>query len=139
MVSINGEYEGNTRDEILTDFRNGKAKVLITTNVLARGIDVSTVSMVINYDLPMIYDPVMRRDTGPDYETYLHRIGRTGRFGRIGVSISFVTDRRSFEALNSIAAHYHLDLVKLNQYDWDETETLIKGIIRSTRAGPEFN
>ncbi|KAG9253693.1 P-loop containing nucleoside triphosphate hydrolase protein [Emericellopsis atlantica] len=61
-------------------FRIGENKVLITTNVLARGIDVSSVSMVINYDIPM----KGRSDDEPDHETYLHRIGRTGRFGRVG-------------------------------------------------------
>ena len=86
VSALHGAFEGSERDALLQDFRSGKSKVLITTNVLARGIDVSSVSMVINYDIPM----KGRGDTAPDPETYLHRIGRTGRFGRIGVSISFV-------------------------------------------------
>src|ERR1700761_1941024 len=102
VVSLTGGYEGAQRDVVLQRFRDGHAKVLITTNVLARGIDVQSVSMVINYDIPM----KGRNDSEPDPETYLHRIGRTGRFGRVGVSISFVFDKTSYMALSHIATHY---------------------------------
>ncbi|KAI9643846.1 RNA helicase required for poly(A+) mRNA export [Ciborinia camelliae] len=131
VVAIHGAFEGSERDTVLEEFRQGKAKVLITTNVLARGIDVQSVSMVINYDIPM----KGRSDSEPDPETYLHRIGRTGRFGRVGVSISFVFDRRSYDALSQIANHYNIDLIKLNQDDWDETEAIVKKVIKSSRAG----
>ncbi|TGO16638.1 hypothetical protein BPAE_0484g00030 [Botrytis paeoniae] len=131
VVAVHGAFEGSERDQVLEDFRQGKAKVLITTNVLARGIDVQSVSMVINYDVPM----KGRSDSEPDPETYLHRIGRTGRFGRVGVSISFVFDRKSYDALNQIANHYNIDLIKLNQDDWDETEEIVKKVIKSSRAG----
>ena len=131
VVAIHGAFEGSDRDTILEKFRSGEYKVLITTNVLARGIDVSSVSMVVNYDIPM----KGRNDLEPDAETYLHRIGRTGRFGRVGVSISFVFDRRSFQALEYIGQHYGIDLVKLDQDDWDATEKTIHQVIRSSRAG----
>jgi len=131
VVAIHGAFDGNDRDNILEQFRSGQAKVLITTNVLARGIDVSSVSMVINYDIPM----KGRMDDSPDPETYLHRIGRTGRFGRVGVSISFVFDRKSFNALAEIAKHYNIDLIRLDQDDWDKTEHIVKTVIKSSRAG----
>ncbi|KAK2625887.1 hypothetical protein QTJ16_005199 [Diplocarpon rosae] len=131
VVAIHGAFDGTDRDNILQQFRTGGAKVLITTNVLARGIDVSSVSMVINYDIPM----KGRNDECPDPETYLHRIGRTGRFGRVGVSISFVFDRKSFSALSSIAAHYGIDLIRLDQNDWEKTEKIVKAVIKSSRAG----
>lgn len=131
VVAVHGAFEGGDRDAILEKFRSGEFKVLITTNVLARGIDVQSVSMVINYDIPM----KGRSDTEPDVETYLHRIGRTGRFGRVGVSISFVFDRKSFMALESIAKHYGIDLVKLDQNDWDKTEEIVHNVIKSSRAG----
>lgn len=130
-AAIHGAFDGTERDNILQQFRSGEAKVLITTNVLARGIDVSSVSMVINYDIPM----KGRNDEEPDPETYLHRIGRTGRFGRVGVSISFVFDRTSFNALASIAKHYGIDLIQLDQGDWDKTEKVVKSVIKSSRAG----
>merc|ERR1711884_716669 len=75
------------RDVIMREFRSGSSRVLITTDLLARGIDVQQVSLVINYDLPT------------NRENYIHRIGRGGRFGRKGVAINFVTedDRRNLK------------------------------------------
>jgi ATP-dependent RNA helicase DDX19/DBP5 len=131
---LHGAYEGQNRDALLDDFRSGRSKVLITTNVLARGIDVSSVSMVINYDIPM----KGFGDKEPDAETYLHRIGRTGRFGRVGVSISFVYDRKSFDALSQIANHYQIDLVQLSPDDWDFTEKKVQDVIKSSRARPDY-
>ncbi|KAK8608336.1 hypothetical protein V6N13_023762 [Hibiscus sabdariffa] len=79
VSATHGDMDQNTRDIIMREFRSGSSRVLITTDLLARGIDVQQVSLVINYDLP----------TQP--ENYLHRIGRSGRFGRKGVAINFVT------------------------------------------------
>jgi len=134
VTALHGAFEGAERDALLEDFRSGKTKVLITTNVLARGIDVSTVSMVINYDIPM----KGKGDSEPDPETYLHRIGRTGRFGRIGVSISFVYDKKSFQALSDIANQYGIDLVQLKPDDWDEAEKRVQAVIKSNRAQAAF-
>ncbi|KAI1389639.1 DEAD-domain-containing protein [Hypoxylon trugodes] len=131
---LHGAYEGSERDALLEEFRSGRSKVLITTNVLARGIDVSTVSMVINYDIPM----KGMGDSIHDTETYLHRIGRTGRFGRVGVSITFVSDKKSFEALNAIAQDLEIDLVALRPDDWDETELLVQKVIKSSRAQADY-
>lgn len=74
-----GDLSPEERTDILNKFRQGQSRVLITTDLLARGIDVQQVSLVINYDLP----------TNP--ENYIHRIGRSARFGRKGVAINFVT------------------------------------------------
>jgi len=134
VSALHGAFEGANRDVLLDDFRSGRSKVLITTNVLARGIDVSSVSMVINYDIPM----KGYGDKEPDAETYLHRIGRTGRFGRVGVSISFVHDRKSFEALSQIAEFYGIDLIQLRPDDWDLTESKVQEVIKSSRAKPDY-
>jgi len=134
VSALHGAFEGQNRDALLDDFRIGKSKVLITTNVLARGIDVSSVTMVINYDIPMKGPG----DREPDAETYLHRIGRTGRFGRVGVSISFVYDRKSFNALSQIANHYEIDLIQLDPEDWDTTENKVQEVIKSSRARPDY-
>ncbi len=131
---LHGAYEGSERDALLDEFRTGKSKVLITTNVLARGIDVSTVSMVINYDIPMKGAGEATHDT----ETYLHRIGRTGRFGRVGVSITFISDKKSFTALHNIANDLQIDLVSLSPDDWDETEKQVQRVIKSSRAQANF-
>jgi len=79
VVSMHGDMPQSERDDIMEKFRSGDARVLITTDIFARGIDVSQVSLVINYDLPN------------NRELYIHRIGRSGRFGRKGVAINFAT------------------------------------------------
>ncbi|KAL4806225.1 P-loop containing nucleoside triphosphate hydrolase protein [Aspergillus unguis] len=137
VASLTGGIEGSQRDQIIDRFRDGQAKVLITTNVLARGIDVSTVSMVINYDIPEIHQPAGRVRQA-DFQTYLHRIGRTGRFGRVGVSISFVSNREEWEMLNQIQKYFNTDIQRIDTQDWDEVEDIIKKTIKNTRAQGTF-
>ncbi|KAJ1594787.1 hypothetical protein NDA11_004862 [Ustilago hordei] len=79
VSAMHGDMEQGQREIIMREFRSGSSRVLITTDLLARGIDVQQVSLVINYDLPS------------NRENYIHRIGRGGRFGRKGVAINFVT------------------------------------------------
>jgi len=79
VSAMHGEMTQQERELIMKEFRSGSSRVLITTDLLARGIDVQQVSLVINYDLPS------------NRENYIHRIGRSGRFGRKGVAINFVT------------------------------------------------
>ncbi|MEW5309465.1 MAG: hypothetical protein WDW38_001353 [Sanguina aurantia] len=78
VASMHGDMVQKERETIMAEFRAGGARVLITTDVWARGLDVQQVSLVINYDLPN------------NRELYIHRIGRSGRFGRKGVAINFV-------------------------------------------------
>jgi translation initiation factor 4A len=77
---MHGDLDQHKRD-VMREFRSGSSRVLISTDLLARGIDVQHVSLVINYDIPL------------NRENYIHRIGRTDRFGRKGVAINFVTNR----------------------------------------------
>jgi len=97
---LHGSIEADDRDATMLAFRNGESNVLITTNVLARGVDVDNVCLVINYDIPLT------KDGGPDFETYLHRIGRTGRFGKKGTAINLIDDTQSIEILAAIEAHF---------------------------------
>lgn len=97
---LHSGVENNERDRTMEAFRKMESNVLITTNVLARGVDVDNVCLVVNYDVPV------DREGQPDYETYLHRIGRTGRFGRKGTAISLIHDQRSIEVLAAIEAHF---------------------------------
>ena len=78
VSAMHGDMPQKERDAIMGEFRGGTTRVLITTDVWARGIDVQQVSLVINYDLPT------------NRENYIHRIGRSGRYGRKGVAINFV-------------------------------------------------
>ena len=148
---LHSALEGSrARDVVIDDFRDGKCKVcfsqwpahsiqtdgdaekvLITTNVLARGLDVATTSMVVNYDLPRL------TDDSPDYVTYLHRIGRTGRFGRLGVSVSFVHDRRSWLELKNIQQYFGVPIHLVPADDMDLIEDLIHRIKRSNREFDE--
>lgn len=79
VSSMHGDMDQRERELIMREFRSGSSRVLITTDLLARGIDVQQVSLVINFDLPL------------NRENYIHRIGRSGRFGRKGVAINFLT------------------------------------------------
>jgi len=96
-------HSGMEKDERLRnyeEFKSGKHRVLISSNVTARGIDVQQVSTVINFDLPNCV------------HTYLHRIGRSGRWGRKGVGINFVTSR-DMRQLKMIEGHYHTTIAEL--------------------------
>jgi ATP-dependent RNA helicase DDX19/DBP5 len=133
VAALSGALEGTARDEVFQRFRTGEAKVLITTNVLARGIDVQTVTMVINYDVPDL------PGGAPDYETYLHRIGRTGRFGRTGAALTFVHDRRSWGQLMDICKHFNVEPTKLDTEDWDGVEKMLKAVMKNSRNNPGNN
>jgi ATP-dependent RNA helicase len=80
VSAMHGGMSQKEREGVMSEFRSGASRVLITTDVWGRGIDVQQVSLVINYDLPS------------SREFYIHRIGRSGRFGRKGVAINFVRD-----------------------------------------------
>ena len=75
---IHGDMDFAERKKIMNEFCNGKTRLLISTDLLARGIDIQQISLVINYELPV------------QRENYIHRIGRSGRFGRKGVAINFI-------------------------------------------------
>ncbi|GFP85708.1 eukaryotic initiation factor 4a-9 [Phtheirospermum japonicum] len=100
VSATHGDMDQNARDVIMKEFRSGSSRVLITTDLMARGIDVQQVSLVINYDLPA------------QPENYLHRIGRSGRFGRKGVSINFVT-REDEKVLHDIQRFYNVTIEEL--------------------------
>ncbi|KAL7492954.1 hypothetical protein ACHAWT_002090 [Skeletonema menzelii] len=97
---LHSSVENEERDRTMEAFRKDESNVLITTNVLARGVDVDGVCLVVNYDVPI------DKDGKPDFETYLHRIGRTGRFGRKGTAINLIGDQKSIEVLAAIEAHF---------------------------------
>jgi superfamily II DNA/RNA helicase len=100
VCCIHGNMEKEDRDKAFTDFKLGKYRVLISSNVTARGIDIQQVSVVINFDLPK------------DIHTYLHRIGRSGRWGRKGVGINFIT-RRDVTKMREIEQHYVTEINEL--------------------------
>ncbi|XP_072552956.1 ATP-dependent RNA helicase DDX19A [Salminus brasiliensis] len=118
VALLSGEMVVEQRAAVIERFREGKEKVLITTNVCARGIDVEQVSVVINFDLPL------DKDGNPDNETYLHRIGRTGRFGKRGLAINMVESDHSMKVLHAIEKHFNKKILKLDTDDLDEIEKI---------------
>ena len=100
VSTMHAELDQKERDLIMREFRSGSSRVLISTDLLARGIDVQQVSLVINYDLPQ------------NMENYLHRIGRSGRFGRKGVAINFVTNN-DVRAMKEIERYYHTQIEEM--------------------------
>uniref|UniRef100_A0A7S0A5F7 RNA helicase n=1 Tax=Pyrodinium bahamense TaxID=73915 RepID=A0A7S0A5F7_9DINO len=100
ISTMHAELDQKERDLVMREFRSGSSRVLISTDLLARGIDVQQVSLVINYDLPQ------------NMENYLHRIGRSGRFGRKGVAINFVTNN-DVRAMKDIERYYHTQIEEM--------------------------
>jgi superfamily II DNA/RNA helicase len=82
------------RKKRMADFRSGLVRILVATDIIARGIDVQAVSVVINYEMPN------------SRENYFHRIGRTGRYGRKGVSINLIGSADEMAMMNDIEKHY---------------------------------
>jgi ATP-dependent RNA helicase DeaD len=95
--ALHGDMTQGARDGVMLAFKGGRVPILVATDVAARGLDISTVTHVINYDVP----------TSPD--TYVHRIGRTGRVGRSGRAITFVEDRQKRE-LEAIERHIGMSI-----------------------------
>jgi len=100
ISTMHAELDQKERDLIMREFRSGSSRVLISTDLLARGIDVQQVSLVINFDLPS------------NLENYLHRIGRSGRFGRKGVAINFVTNN-DVRVMKDIEKYYHTQIEEM--------------------------
>ncbi len=104
---LNGDLEQKDRERIMARFRNGISKVLVATDVAARGIDVKDIDIVINYDLPF------------EKEYYIHRIGRTGRAGRTGKSYSFVCGGKDRQLLRNIEQYTKSQVLKLEPFSND--------------------
>jgi len=97
VCCIHSSMEKNERSAALDEFRAGKYRVLISSNVTARGIDIQQVGTVINFDIPKCV------------HTYLHRIGRSGRWGRKGLAINFVTEG-DIHVMKHIESHYSITI-----------------------------
>ncbi len=85
---LHGDMKQNQREKVMSSFRNGEIETLVATDVAARGIDVENIEVVFNFDTPQ------------DEESYVHRIGRTGRAGRQGVAFTFVTAKEAYKIKN---------------------------------------
>jgi len=102
VSTMHSDLDQTQRDLVMREFRSGSSRVLVSTDLLARGIDVQQVSLVMNYDLPQ------------KMESYLHRIGRSGRFGRKGTAINFVTNS-DVRSMKDIERYYHTQIEEMPQ------------------------
>ena len=100
VCCIHSDMEKRQREDSINNFRKGTSRVLISSDVTARGIDIQQVSIVINFDVCN------------SVHTYLHRIGRSGRWGRKGIGINFIT-RRDVDKLRKIEQHYSTQINEL--------------------------
>jgi translation initiation factor 4A len=95
--AIHSDMNQQERSEVISKFRKGQVRILLATDIIARGLDVQQVSTVINFDLPL------------KKEVYIHRIGRSGRYGRKGMAINFVT-KNDFNYLKQIESFYNTSI-----------------------------
>lgn len=101
VVQISGDMSQKERFQCIDSFRKKKYKILISTDLIARGIDIDSVNLVINVDVPL------------DIETYLHRIGRAGRFGSAGIAITIVSHEYDYAKFQQMVKSYHLRTIEL--------------------------
>ena len=128
FILMGGDMARTNRDETIRRFRKGEIQILITTDLLSRGYDERLVKLVINYDLP-----IRRTRDGnfePDCETYLHRIGRTGRFGSKGIAVNLCCGKRDMDILHSLEQYYNTKIEKMKSFD-ELIEELKKYILES--------
>ncbi|OUR61649.1 ATP-dependent RNA helicase [Colwellia sp. 39_35_sub15_T18] len=116
-LALNGDLNQAQRERCIDQMKSGKSSILVATDVVARGLDIPRISLVINYDLP------------GDNEAYVHRIGRTGRAGREGMSIAFVRPREMY----SIRHYERLTSGTVNMYELPNIEELGKKRIERAR------
>uniref|UniRef100_A0A7S0JBB2 RNA helicase n=1 Tax=Calcidiscus leptoporus TaxID=127549 RepID=A0A7S0JBB2_9EUKA len=97
---LHGRMEETARDKVIADFRGGATRFLVTTNVLARGVDIKAVTLVVQLDMPM------KKGGQCDPETYLHRVGRTGRFGRPGAAVNMISSNDELKRMKQIEVYF---------------------------------
>jgi ATP-dependent RNA helicase DDX19/DBP5 len=115
FILMGGEMSPEERDLTIEKFNQGEIQILITTNVLARGFDEQLVKLVINFDLPLEY--INGKVAGVDAESYLHRIGRTGRFLGKGIGLTLISDEKELAMLKQIEKHYSSNIEEIESLD----------------------
>ena len=125
------------KDEQYKKFIEGKNKVLISTDMMARGIDIVTIALVVNYDLPLTKDNTEQLVVSPI--TYVHRTGRAGRFGRKCVALSIVSEGKDAERMDQIKKYvgekFQKDLFK--DVELDSLESIVNEQLKEQKADTE--
>ena len=123
VEKLHGDLAPSERDVVLRKFRFAETHHLIATNVLARGIDIPTISLVINYDLPRQYTNTGARPI--DVSTYIHRVGRCTRWKNRGMAINLISPNEKPE-LEKIKARGNFDIKELKQEDVTRLEKILQ-------------
>ncbi len=110
VLSITSDMDKASRIKVLSHFKNNPVKCLISTDLLARGIDIQQLSLVVNFDLPRI----------DNIQAYIHRIGRTGRYGKKGLAINFVSSKLDWNTILRIQALFRCEIKALEMSDITE-------------------
>ncbi|KAL1353287.1 hypothetical protein HN51_017238 [Arachis hypogaea] len=126
VTSIQGALDHEERDKIVKEFRDGLTQVLISTDVLARGFDQQQVNLVINYDLPIKHTAEYTREFEPDYEVYLHRVGRAGRFGRKGAVFNLIYDEKDERLMSKIENHFGTRVSEVREKSVEDYKAALK-------------
>lgn len=153
VALLHGELTVDERNDVIQSFRDGQVKVMIATNVACRGLDVEGVTIVINYDMPidvlatkaankqsvsfntaeeaemmMLKESAVvgKNEAAAACETYLHRIGRTGRFGKPGIAVNLIDSDKSFQVLKQIEKHFERQIKKLDADDLEAITNIQK-------------
>lgn len=127
-VLMFGKMDPEERDEIMNRFRKGEAKTIITTNMLARGIDVPEVELVINFDVPTLVGKG-GSVLGGDPESYIHRIGRAGRFGTPGIALTLLDREQDKIYFEEIIEHFDMTKKVTELKDEEHLADVYKSII----------
>ena len=114
---INGDLTVEQRNQALIEFKEGKQRVLISTNLMARGIDIDQVTVVVNYDLPVHQGEI-------DKETYIHRIGRTGRFGKDGLAINMISTVEEKRMIATLESYFGQPIEELDPTNLEALQKL---------------
>lgn len=128
VALLHGELPKEVRAENVARFANSEYKILVTTNVASRGLDIPQVALVINYDPPFLSNinpPTTPDHLGyADYDTYLHRVGRTGRFGKPGLVINLVDNDISDKLFKEIAEYFECPMQVLDPNNYTDLDKL---------------
>lgn len=100
-MSVHSGLNQTERIERYNKFKEGKARILVSTDVFARGVDIERVNIVVNYDMP------------ENSDTYLHRVGRAGRFGTKGLAVSFVSTEEDSKILEGVQSRFEVEITEM--------------------------
>ena len=127
-----GDMDIEDRKEIMNEFKQGKIRILLTTNLISRGIDNRKIGLVINLDMPVIYNKDRNAPKQIDQETYFHRVGRTGRFGDYGLALNVIDFPQLEEEMQKIGMTYGIKMIEITLENFTE-------IIKKNQENFEIN